>query len=271
MQKSPIPFPWKFFILSFVFTWICWSPGWLATLGLFKLPLPFIVFFFIGTWGPFAAASWLTYRDEGRAGLFTFWRRGFDFRFSKKWLLVILGVALLVSAVPIGLYLLTGGSSPEPGLLANPVMILPVFLTYFFTGGGNEEWGWRGYALDRLQSRWSPLKASLILGVIWGLWHLPLFFIEYTGQYHLSLLLFMLFASAMSIIHSWVYNAAGGSLLAAWLLHAALGAAWEVFPNVQPNVTGYERVFVYDLIATGLVAFAVVFLTKSKLGLNERK
>jgi len=269
MQKSPAPFPWKFFILSFVFTWICWSPGWLATLGLFELPVPFLVFFFIGTWGPFAAASWLTYREEGKEGLRSFWRRGIDFSFPKVWLLVILFVALLVSAVPLGAHLLLGGAKPEPGLLANPIMILPVFLTYFFTGGGNEEWGWRGYALDRLQSRWSPLKASLVLGVIWGFWHLPLFFIEYTGQYHLSLLLFMLFTPAMSILHSWVYNAAGRSLLAAWLLHAAMGAAWEVFPNVQPNVTGFERVFVFDHTVTTVLALAVVTSTREKLGLKE--
>ena len=105
-----------------------------------------------------------------------------------------------------------------------------------------------------------------MLGAIWGIWHAPLFFIEYTGQYHMPLLLFLLFALAMSILHSWVYNGAGRSLLSAWLLHAALGTAWVFFPIVQPQVPGYGRVFIYDLAATTLLALGVVLATRSKLG-----
>jgi membrane protease YdiL (CAAX protease family) len=265
--RIPCSFPWKFFIMSFGISWLLWLPGWLATQGLIVLPLPFAVFFFAGTWGPFAAASWFTWRSEGRAGLRAFWKCGFDFHFSKWWLLVILGVALLAAVLPLGVYLLTRGAPPDLALLSRPWMIVPIFLTYFFTGGGNEEWGWRGYALDRPQDRWPPLKASLILGAIWGLWHLPLFFIAYAGQYHMPLLLFLLFAPAMSILHSWVYNGTGGKLLAAWLLHAAFGTAWEFFPIVQPQLVGYGRVFVYDLIATGALALAVVWLTRARLGM----
>ena len=167
-------FPWTYFILAFGITWLIWSPGVLATLGLMELPVPFIVFFFAGTWGPFLAASWMIYRDEGREGVKRFWRQGLDFRIHGLWLLVILGVPLLLAAVPLGVYVLAGGTPPELSLLSQPWMVIPIFLTHFLTGGGNEEWGWRGYALDRLQSRWNPLVASIVLGLIFGGWTAPL-------------------------------------------------------------------------------------------------
>ncbi len=61
-------------------------------------------------------------------------------------------------------------------LTKQPRMILPVFLTYFLTGGANEEWRWRGFALEPTQLKWGALKASGLLGLIWGAWLLPLLF-----------------------------------------------------------------------------------------------
>lgn len=260
-------FPARFFLLAFALTWLAWLPGLLARVGLIELPLPFIVFFFLGTWGPFTAASWCTYKEGGRKALHAFWRRGLDARFPLRWWLVIFLLPLLFTALPLGLHLLLGGPPPGETLLSRPWMIPPVFLTYFLTGGGNEEWGWRGYALDRMQHRWGPLGASLLLGLIWGAWHIPLFFIEDTGQFHMSLLAFLLAAPGISILHTWVYNKTGGNFLAAWLLHTAMGTAWEVFPIVQPGLAGYTRVHILDLAAASLVALIVLLLTGPRLGL----
>jgi membrane protease YdiL (CAAX protease family) len=266
VSERPTRIPWRFFFLAFGITWLIWSPGVFSTLGLIELPVPFIVFFFVGTWGPFLAASWVTYRDAGWSGVKAFWRCGFRFNIPAVWWLVIVGMPLLVSAVPLGLHILFGGPGPEESLLSQPLMIIPVFLTYFLTGGGNEEWGWRGYALDRLQNRWNPTVASLVLGVIWGCWHIPLFFVESTGQYHMSLLAFILATPGISILHTWVYNKTGRNLLAAWVFHSLLGAAWEVFPIVQPQVEGYQRVYVYDFIAMTVVAVLVLLIEGSLLG-----
>lgn len=172
---------WLYFGLAFGVTWLIWSPGILDALGWIELPCPFIVFFFLGTWGPFIGASIEISREGGWESVKAFWKRGLDFRLSINWMGLMVALCAFVSALPLGLYLLRGGFSPEAELLKQPWMILPVFLTYFFTGGANEEWGWRGFALDRLQNRWGPLRASILLGVIWGLWHLPLFFIPSTG------------------------------------------------------------------------------------------
>lgn len=268
-EERATPFPWLYFLLAFGITWLIWSPGILSTLGLIELPLPFIVFFFVGTWGPFLAATWMINRAEGWNGLKRFWKRGLNYRIPWVWLLIIVAVALLVSGAPLGIHLLFGGAAPEGGLWRQPWMIAPVFATYFLTGGGNEEWGWRGYALDRLQSRLDPTVASIVLGLIWGCWHIPLFFIEGTGQYHMSLLVFVVAAPGTSILHTWVYNKTGRNLLAAWLLHAALGTAWEVFPIVQAQVEGYQRVYIYDLVAAVVIALLVVVIGGTKLGFRE--
>lgn len=262
-------FPWLFFILAFGITWVIWLPGLLDAWGIFDLPVPFIVFFFIGTWGPFLAASIVIFRAEKWAGVKLFWKKGFSFPKTKGWLWPIIVIPLLLSGLPLGVYLLLGGTPPSWELLSQPWMIIPVFLTYFFTGGGNEEWGWRGYALDRLQSRWSSLNASLILGVIWGAWHLPLFFIEDTGQYHMSFLVFMLFAPGLSVLHTWVYNRTGRKLMAAWLFHAAVGTAWEVFPIVQPEIPAYRSLYVYDLGLGSVVALLVVLIVGVQLSAEK--
>ena len=259
-------FPWVYVVLAFGITWLIWSPGIFEALGWIELPVPFIVFFFVGTWGPFLAASWVIFRDGGWDDVKRFWKRGLNFDFPRVWLLIVVVVSLLVSAVPLAIHILLGGAGPEDTLLSQPWMIIPVFLTYFLTGGGNEELGWRGYALDRLQSRWDPTTASIVLGFIWGCWHIPLFFIESTGQYHMSLLAFILAVPGLSILHTWVYNKTGRNLVAAWLFHGIVGTAWEVFPIVQAEVKGYQRVHIYDFIAIAVVAVLVLLIEGARLG-----
>ena len=82
----------------------------------------------------------------------------------------------------------------------------------------------------------------------------------------MSLLAFLVSAPAMSVIHTWVYNRTGGNLVAVWLLHAALGTAWEIFPIVQPGLAGYRPVHIYDFGMVVVVAVAIVLLAGPALG-----
>jgi uncharacterized protein len=109
-----------------------------------------------------------------------------------------------------------------PALSGVHLLTAVITLAFFIFPGSalGEEVGWRGYALPRLQSRRSALGASLILGLIWAFYHLPLFF---TGQAFRSPGLFVPFVistSALSVILTWVHNSIGGSLLLVVLLHA---------------------------------------------------
>jgi membrane protease YdiL (CAAX protease family) len=87
------------------------------------------------------------------------------------------------------------------------------------TGPIGEEFGWRGFALPQLLRRWSPLAASLVLGAVWGVWHLPTFFIASLPQSRLSFPLFVLNSIALSVIMTWLYLRTGGDLLLMILVH----------------------------------------------------
>jgi hypothetical protein len=96
-------------------------------------------------------------------------------------------------------------------------MLLPLLIL----GPLSEELGWRGYALERLQARWNALVSSLILGVIWSLWHLPLFYIVGTSQYlyNMSFLGFLVGTTTTLVLYTWAYNNTGGSIWSAVFLH----------------------------------------------------
>ena len=115
--------------------------------------------------------------------------------------------------------------------------------------------GWRGYVLPRLQTKYSALVSSLILGLIWGLWHYPKFLAPGNTT---SFALFMLDTTAKAILYTWLYNNTNGSLLLVTLFHAASNVA-GVFLPVANTVTGssmsaFGFVVALDVIAALLIA-----------------
>lgn len=129
----------------------------------------------------------------------------------------ILGVVILGTMGQMIVIQLLGYAF-DPALFLTRLMML---LTLLILGPLSEELGWRGYALDRLQTCWNALTSSLILGVIWSMWHLPLFYIIGTSQYlyDISFLGFMLGTTTISVLYSWAYNNTGGSIWSAVFFH----------------------------------------------------
>lgn len=173
--------PWLFFTVTFAITWGCWLAA--IVLGVSFDSSTGLVLLLVGLVGPGAAGIgfvYLVYGDQGRAD---FWNRITQVRrIGIRWFLIILLLPLAVTIVAAVVDLLFGG----PGITrsegvrefgVNPLAILPA-LFFATLPPILEELGWRGYALDRLQLNWSALGASLLLGVVWAVWHLPLFFIE---------------------------------------------------------------------------------------------
>jgi membrane protease YdiL (CAAX protease family) len=137
---------------------------------------------------------------------------------------VILGPAVF-SLVVAGLYVLLGGSwsaAAPAALREGPLMMLPLFLVILtLTDGLGEELAWRGFALPQLLTRHNALVASLILGVLWGLWHLPLVWTEGAPLYQQPVWLFLLDITAKSVLFTWVFLHTRGSVLLAILFHGA--------------------------------------------------
>ena len=111
-----------------------------------------------------------------------------------------------------------------------------------YLGAFGEEFGWRGFALDRLQARWNALVSSMILGVIWGVWHAPL--ILSTGRDFINAFILPIPASIFySILFTWVYNNTEGNIFGVILLHALGNVAKLMITTVDPTFTGIYWIY----------------------------
>ena len=236
MNVSKPKFPWPYLLLAYGLTWLFWVPVALTGQDYQSSPLLLIVVF-IGVFGPGIAGIFLTYRELGKAGGRDFWLRVFDFRrISLKWYTLILLLFPSLHLISIAINHWLGGSPPEFTLVKEamtmPAGILIVVILYLLQSA-LEELGWRGYMLDRLQTIWRPLTASLVLGVFHAFWHLPLFWIVGTNQSRylsgVDLSLFVTFVVAGSLYNTWCYNDNHRSTLAVILLHTVANLALDIF------------------------------------------
>lgn len=197
---------------------------------------------------------------EGRkGGVRELLKRGLIWRVGIQWW----AIALLFTVIPsvAGLYLfnLFGGPTVDWSGLEPLYSVVPMILFLTIFAGIGEEFGWRGFAMPRLQARYNALVSSIIIGVLWGLWHIPLYFVEGTTQYNWRLdaglipvvLGYTVFIIAWSIQYTWVFNNTKGSVLLAAVVHGA-GNAW---------MGGY--IDVYRGYWGGVVTFTVVSVVVS--------
>ena len=206
-----------FFLLVFILTWVVWVPrasG--APLGLVGQAW---------TWAPAIAALLAAVLTGGRDTLRELGSRLVRWRVGWQWyLVVILGPAAFSVAVA-GIYTLFGGSWAEavpPAILQGQLLFLPLFLMILtLTDGLGEELAWRGFALPRLLTHHNALVASVVLGVIWALWHLPLLWTEGATMYQQPIWLFLMDIMATSVLFTWVFLHTRGSVLIAMLFHGA--------------------------------------------------
>lgn len=195
----------------------------------------------IGTFGPLVAAVVVTAQESGRAGLLSLLGRIVHWRIAPIWYgVVLLGPILLMLAGLALEVVALGGQPPSLGALIGVLPILVIVTLYgviFVTIG--EEVGWRGYALPALQARYGALVSSMILGVMWAPWHLPVFFNPDTHYSDLPFVIQLAFQIPIAILFTWVFNSTGGSVLMTILLHAVLNAStrlWNTLPeySVEP-------------------------------------
>ncbi|WP_179281206.1 CPBP family intramembrane glutamic endopeptidase [Paenibacillus sp. XY044] len=260
-----------YFVLAYAITWLFLGLVALHSHGLIPLPSSLISpLTFVGSIGPLLAALLLTATTTGKGGMRAFLRQWFIWRVSPRWYLVVLFAPAMVTLIVMACKSLLGGASfdlAHPSVVEelslpsgiNPwFLIIPVFLVGSLLGGPfGEEPGWRGYALPKLQERYSALGSSLILGVLWTVWHLPFFFIPGTSQSTTPFFIFALGTIANSILMTWVYNHTRGSVLLAILFHNALNITDLYFPlSLWLNWQG--------VVAQCLLALVVVITTGPK-------
>lgn len=255
--RTETKFPWLFLILTFGFTWLVLLPALLAAYGFVALPVPALALVAIAQFGPTLAAFIIAFRHDGNHGIGLLFRRALDWRIPLPWLAVIFILPVVLSIVALFLTVSTGGTLPEPALLAQPLAILPTFLFIFFLQGPvPEEFGWRGYLLDHFQHRYNALASSLVVGVIWAVWHLPLFLMGYLP---FPFWAYLIAVASLSILMSWVYNNTGGKLLTALLFHTMFNLSIALFPPMNQQ-GGDTRGFILLALVYMCTAAAVVLI-----------
>jgi membrane protease YdiL (CAAX protease family) len=249
-DQVPVRCPVSFFGIAFGFSWLMWLPRVLWPPGPFSLPGLNITMVMLGAFGPSAAAFLLTYREGRREGVLRLGRRALDFKIGFRWLAAILLLPPLLAGLALLIDSLRTGEPLIAPLFAHPFRIVPAFLsTFFLEGPFQEELGWRGYALDRLQARWNPLVSSIVLGTAWGLWHLPLFLMTGVHSY-LPLWAFLIWTNSLSVIMTWIYNNTGGNLFTALLFHGMVNLSLELFPLLEMNRGSPQSAFIYLVLLT---------------------
>ncbi|HUL90136.1 MAG TPA: type II CAAX endopeptidase family protein [Pseudolabrys sp.] len=227
---SSLASPWLFFVLVFCWTWFFWILA--AASGISAQSALGTALEVLGLLGPMLGGIGFTYLTKDHEGWLEYWSRIIDpKRIPPKWYLFIFlfvpglfAIAVLLDVASSGSATLVLTRERLTPFLSVPSTIVPYLLAVFIYGPFPEELGWRGYVLDRLQARWNALVSSLILGAIWTLWHLPLFFIKDTlfyihGAWSPWFWQFMMEVIPFTVIFTWIFNNTRRSTLAAILFH----------------------------------------------------
>ena len=221
-----------FFVLTFALTWIAWLAS--ARLGL--LAGGFFaaggLIFLLGVFAPAPVALGLTWHDGGRDAVEALLARIGRWRVEPRWYLIAIGYMAAIKLLAAVIARFITGTWPAFGQTPWPLMIGVIVLSTWVQAG--EEVGWRGYALPRLWQHLGLGGASIVLGVIWALWHLPLFFIPGTGSDTESFPIYLVIVTNLSVAMAWLYWKTGGSLLLVMLMHASVNNTAGIVPGSLP-------------------------------------
>jgi membrane protease YdiL (CAAX protease family) len=235
-----------------------------ASNGLFALhPILDYIFHVLGGFGPFVSAFLLTYLYEKKQGVLRLWKQFWNVNIGIKWILItfLLFPTIMLSALLIAI--IFEQAVPEILYINEPWMYLIIFIRIFFVGGAfNEEFGWRGYTIDRFQVKWNAVISSVILGVIWSVWHIPLFLTVGRIQHGQSFILYIMMVTLLSILFTWIYNNTNKNILATVIFHTVFNFSNILFP-IQDTATG--------LISYGFILLTITLIIIKIYGSEDLK
>jgi uncharacterized protein len=212
-----------FFALSYVVTWAAfitvarWIPAQTTAGSALVL---------LGAYTPGIVALLLTGGTEGSRGVRALLRRILIADVPARLYVLALTYIAVIKLTAAVLHRFVAGAWPQFGV--DSLALIPVAIAFSTPFQAGEEIGWRGFALPRLADRFGVRTASLLLGLIWAVWHLPQFYIAGTETYHQSFLVWAPQVVAISIALAWLYAKSGGSLLLVMLMHAAINNSKDI-------------------------------------------
>ncbi len=250
-----------YFLLAYLICCISWTPLFLNKYNIIS-SVDFTMFLLLGAFGPMIAALIITYKISRFSGCIKLLRKLFIVKIHYKWYLLSFFIPVaIVMSVFAALKIIA-----VPGLQINfmdPFDFLAGFFVCLLIVTG-EEVGWRGFALPRFQTKYNALVSSIILGILWSLIHFPLFLVQPERQAGVNLLIivpgFILLIVLFSVIATFLYNGARGSVLFPCIFHASMGVSNHLYKS--PN-HDYDLHAMYILLG---VTFLFALLITLKYG-----
>lgn len=234
-----------FFIFSFVLAWLAWIPAVLNPKSAQPLSL-------LGLFAPAISAIVVIWWAQGKASVQGLFRRYTIWRFSIVWYLLAILLMPIIYFIAFVITIFLAHTSLTHLFFSNSPLFLVVAYIYLMVINSGEEIGWRGFALPALQTLLhKPVIAGLALGIIWALWHLPLYLNPEVAT--MPYPLFIMLTVGLSVIYTHLFNGSEGSLLPVVMLHAATDLLPRILQLTQvgPQFWVVSTIVIW-LVATGL-------------------
>jgi uncharacterized protein len=253
----------SFFTLAFAWSWLL---GFSAIYSRAYAPTFSLTLSIVSGFGPSVAALVTIATFGGRTTLITWLRRAFNLRVGWQWYALAFFLPPLVMLLAQAIHWALGGTVPtSPAVGHIPLAIANFGLVFLIGGPLGEELGWRSYAVTALGSKMGWRAASLLIGIIWCAWHVPLFMTAGTAQFQMSLAMFMLNIVAGSVLFSWLFLQSKRSVIPALVAHTSLNA-WAGILSIVPTP---ETSRPYALVTGILVAIACWLLLRPDTNLTR--
>ena len=250
-----------YFVLTFLISWVVWSPTLLGAPEGLDIPLVSL-----GAFGPFIAAC-IVIRAGKRQGGIKGWL-GEMFAARGRVLAILAGAFVLpiaVGGLHFALYRALGGRPDFSGAWPWFAYLIALIPTALLTGG-NEEPGWRGFALPELVGRFHPVAAALILGAVHSLWHLPLM-----GRYDTSFGIYLFNLLGLTFILNWLYFRSRGCIIPVMLFHAGTNVIGSFLPAPDDVLGGAGSFMLLRGIVYWAAAIVLLIATRGTLGYRRER
>jgi len=261
--------PIRFFIVAFLWSWIILVPiAFLINFGIIQIDVSNLLIALpislMGALGPAAGAFFSLYTINGKGAVKEYCKKFISLKFGwKPWIsmFLILGGAYFIAWIIPEIF---GEKRILPFI---PIYIFPIYLLLMiFMGGGQEEIGWRGYILPFLEKKYGLIIGSLILGIIWSIWHVPLWFIPGSTQVYMNFIAFTFMTIGYSYIFSWIIELSSNKLFSGLVAHGIANAFAVIFPTIIIDKDANQiRFWIYTVIILVIGIIIVLIRTYKKI------
>ncbi|MFC1802198.1 CPBP family intramembrane glutamic endopeptidase [Patescibacteria group bacterium] len=247
----------KFLLITFALTWACWLPGLLFSIYSFNiLKSIYIPFIIVGTFVPSTVG--IIFLKKSKQNI----KKRLNFKIGKWWIPIILIFPIGGLLAQLAHTIINGSDFTSPSnIILLPIQFLMILV---LMGPLGEEFGWRGYLLPQIQKKYNAFISSIIVGLIWVFWHIPLFFIEGAPQSKLPFIQFSITLIISSILITWIQNNTKQNLWPALIIHTMINFTNEIFQLIDITNNNYIP-WIYANIILCVFTFIIILRNKTEI------